>query len=123
MHLGEFDSLFKDYFDTLYTQDLALFDRVFHDGAVLYSQQDGQTVVRPFAEYRRILQGRAAPAEKNVPRDETVLMIDRLSDSMAVAKVRLRLFDNIMEDHLSIMKTGKGWQIFAKVFYRAGSAV
>lgn len=122
VRLGEIQSFLIDYFDALYTQDLSAFDRVFHPSATLYSQQDGVTVVRPLREYRGIVAGRASPASVRQPRDEAVLMIDLLSDCMALAKVRLRLFDNIMEDHLNMIRTEAGWSIIAKTFTRVGSA-
>jgi hypothetical protein len=43
------------YFDVLQNQDVALFDHVFHRNCVLYSQQDGMTVVRSLPEYRGIV--------------------------------------------------------------------
>jgi hypothetical protein len=42
---------------------------------------------------------------------------------MALVKVRLRLFDNIMEDHLNLMQHEGRWMIYAKHFHRVGSAV
>lgn len=121
--LPEIQSFLADYFDALHTQDLAAFDRVFHPGATLYSQQDGVTVIRPLPEYRSVVAGRASPASVHQPRDETVLMVDMLSDCMALAKVRLRLFDNIMEDHLNMIRTEVGWSIIAKTFTRVRSAI
>ena len=123
MLIDELRPFLADYFEVLQTQDMALFDRIFHKDCVLYSEQDDQLVVRPFAAYREMVQGRQAPAEGGFPRDEEVLMVDRLSASMAVVKVRLRLFDNIMEDHLNLMRHEGRWMIFAKHFFRVGSAV
>jgi len=111
-----------DYFEVLQTQDIALFDKVFHKDCVLYSQQDGQQVVRPFAVYREMVQGRKSPASGCYPRDEQILMLDLLSPTMALIKVRLRLFDNIMEDHLNLMHHDGQWMIYAKHFYKVGSA-
>jgi hypothetical protein len=48
--------------------------------------------------------------------------MDLLSPTMAVVKVRLRLFGSIMEDHLNLMKHEGRWMIYAKHFTRAGSA-
>ena len=122
MLIDEIRAFLTDYFEVLQTQDMELFDRVFHQDCVLYSQQDDALVVRPFAAYRSMVQGRQSPASKGAPRAENVLLIDFLSPTMVVAKVRLRLFDNIMEDHLNLMKHGGRWMIYAKHFYRAGSA-
>ena len=41
---------------------------------------------------------------------------------MALVKVRVRLFDHIMEDHLNLMLHEGRWMIFAKHFSRVGSA-
>ena len=118
MLIDEIRSFLNDYFEVLQTQDLQIFDRVFHKDCVLYSEQDGAMVVRPFAAYREMVQGREAPVKGNFPRSEELLMADFLSPTMAVVKVRLRLFNNIMEDHLNLMKHEGHWMIYAKHFYR-----
>lgn len=123
MLIDELRAFLNDYFEVLQTQDMALFDRVFHKDCVLYSVQDGQLVVRPYGIYREMVQGRKSPAEGGYPRDEQVLMMDVLSPTMATVKVRLRLFDSIMEDHLNLMLHEGRWMIYAKHFTRAGSAV
>lgn len=122
MLIDEIREFLADYFEVLQTQDMALFDRVFHKGCVLYSQQDGALVVRPYAAYREMVQGREAPAAGNFPRSEELLMLDVLSPSMVTVKVRLRLFNNIMEDHLNLMKDDGRWMVYAKHFYRTGTA-
>jgi hypothetical protein len=121
MLMNEIQAFLDDYFEVLQTQDMALFDRVFHPSAVLYSAQDGAVVVRPMPAYREIVQQRLSPQSKGAPRQEEVLMVDLLSPTMAVVKVRLRLFDNIMEDHLNLMKHDGRWMIYAKHYYRAAT--
>ena len=123
MLIDDLRAFLADYFEVLQTQDMALFDRVFHKDCVLYSQQDGQQVVRPYAAYRDMVQGRQSPASGAYPRDEQILLLDVLSPTMALVKVRLRLFDNIMEDHLNLMLHEGRWMIYAKHFSRVGSAV
>ncbi len=122
MLIDEIRSFLEAYFEVLQTQDMNLFDRVFHQDCVLYSQQDGALVVRPFPAYREMVQGRASPASGGFGRSEEVLLVDFLSPTMATVKVRLRLFNNIMEDHLNLMKHDGRWMIYAKHFHRAGSA-
>jgi len=122
MLIDEIRAFLNDYFEVLQTQDMPKFDRVFHPDCVLYSAQDGAVVVRPFAAYRAMVQGRASPAAGHFPRSEEILMADMLSPTMAVVKVRLRLFDNIMEDHLNLMKHDERWMVYAKHFYRVGAA-
>jgi hypothetical protein len=123
MCIDEIRLFLKNYFDVLQSQDMALFDQVFHPACVLYSAQNGEVVVRPYGVYKDMVKGRASPASKNSPRDDHILMIDLLSDEMAMAKVQLRLFDSIMIDHLNLMKINGQWIIMAKHFSRKGSAV
>ncbi|MFO2462090.1 nuclear transport factor 2 family protein [Pseudomonas sp. 15FMM2] len=123
MAIHEIQSMLKDYFDVLQTQDLNKFDQVFHSGSVLYSAQNAELIVRPFAEYRAMVQGRKSPQEGGFPRLDEVLMIDLMSPEMAIVKVRLRLFDSIMVDYLNLMKVNGRWTIFAKLFHKAGVAV
>ncbi len=122
MLIDDIREFLADYFEVLQTQDMDLFDRVFHKDCVLYSQQDGALVVRPFAAYRAMVQGRQSPAAGGHPRSEEVLATDLLSPTMAMVKVRLQLFGSIMEDHLNLMKHEGRWQVYAKHFTRAGSA-
>lgn len=121
--VDEIQEFLSSYFDVLQNQDLKLFDLVFHRDCMLYSQQDGVTVVRPLSEYRKMVEGRSSPESGGHPRRDEVLMIDVLAPDMALAKVRLRLFDNIMIDYLNLMKVEGQWQIVSKLFYRVGSAV
>ncbi|MGQ5524068.1 nuclear transport factor 2 family protein [Chitinimonas sp. PSY-7] len=111
------------YFEVLQTQDLGLFDQVFHPGCVLYSQQDGATVVRPLPECRRMVEGRHSPQSGGFPRNDEILMVDVLSPDMALAKVRLRLFDSIMVDYLNLMRVDGQWRVVAKHFHRDSRAV
>jgi hypothetical protein len=122
MMTDEIRAFLNDYFDVLQNQDMSLFDRVFHADCVLYSTQDGQTVVRPYKVYRDMVQGRASPESVEAPRQDTILMLDVLSDEMALAKVQLRLFDNIMVDYLNLMKVQGRWTVVAKHFWRKGPA-
>lgn len=117
----EIQEFLKDYFETLYTQDLTLFDRVFHPGSVLYTSQEGTVVVRPIGEYRTIVQGRKSPKEQGSGRKDEVLMIDVMSPEMALVKVRLQLNENIMVDYLNLLKVEGKWTIAAKFYHREGS--
>lgn len=122
MVIQEISSFIEGYFEVLQTQEMALFDKVFHKDCVLYSRQDGVTVARPFDEYRRMVQSRQSPQAGGFPCQNEVLGFDMLSADMVTVKVRLRLFDNIMEDHLNLMKADGRWMVYAKHFHRAGAA-
>ncbi|CRM63040.1 MULTISPECIES: nuclear transport factor 2 family protein [Pseudomonas] len=118
--IEEIQAFLKDYFNVLQTQDLKKFDHVFHRGCVLYSAQNSVVVVRPFEEYRSMVEGRESPRAGGFPQLDEVLMIDVMSPEMAMVKVRLRLFNNLMVDYLNLMKVEGRWMIFAKLFHKAG---
>jgi hypothetical protein len=118
MTTEEIQLMLKDYFEVLYTQELTLFDQVFHPGCVLYTSQEGTVVVRPIAEYREIVAGRKSPQELGSPRKDEILTLDVLSPEMAFAKVRLRLNENIMIDYLNLLKVDGRWTIAAKFYHR-----
>jgi hypothetical protein len=120
--MQEIQSLLNNYFDALYTQDLTIFDQVFHKDSVLYNAQDGNTVIRPIAEYREVVKNRKSPKEMGSPRNDNVVLIDFLSSEMAMVKVRLRLYDNIMEDYLNLIKSNGRWQVAAKMWTKVGPA-
>ncbi|WP_449397751.1 nuclear transport factor 2 family protein [Chryseobacterium wanjuense] len=119
---NEIRAMLERYFDVLQTQDLNEFDKVFNSNSVLYSAQDGNFVVRPFQEYREMVKNRKSPVEMGSGRKDEVVFLDILSDTMAFAKVRLQLFDNIMVDYLNLVKVDGNWSIVSKLFYREGSA-
>ena len=121
MVVDEIKSMLQNYFDVLQTQEMVKFDKVFYPKCVLYSAQDGVIVARTFDEYRAMVQGRKSPQSLGSPRSDEVLMIDVISTEMALAKVRLRLFDNIMVDYLNLMKIDGQWMVVAKHFHRAES--
>ena len=122
MIVNEIHHFLKDYFDVLQNQNMALFEQVFHKDCVLYSTQNAQTVVRPYQVYRDMVQARASPESVNAPRNDMILMVDVLSNEMALAKVQLRLFDSIMQDYLNLMKINGRWTVAAKHFTRFGPA-
>jgi hypothetical protein len=122
MNIDDIRSFLDKYFEVLQTQDIALFDAVFHESCVLYSQQQDTLVVRPFAAYRQLIQARTSAASSGYPRNEQLLMVDFLSPTMAMVKVRLRLFDNVVDDCLNLMKHDGQWMVYAKHYSRVGSA-
>lgn len=122
MLTNEITLFLENYFDVLQNQDLNLFDKVFHKDCTLYSQQDGALIIRSFDSYREMVSQRNSPESEGFTRHEQILLTDFLSPTMATIKVRLKLFNNIMEDHLNIMKHDGTWMIYAKHFYKVGVA-
>ena len=112
--------LLDDYFEVIHAQDMQLFDRVFHKDCTLYSSQDGELVLRPYALYKEQVANRKSPKELGNPRKDEILEIDQISDSTAWAKVQLFQFGGIMQDYLNFLKTDGKWWIIAKLYQKVG---
>ncbi|MEY3383880.1 MAG: hypothetical protein RLZZ212_467 [Actinomycetota bacterium] len=112
--------LLDDYFEVIHAQDMQLFDKVFHKDCTLYSTQDGELVLRPYALYRDQVANRKSPKELGNPRKDEILEIDQISDSTAWAKVQLFQFGGIMQDYLNFLKIDGKWWIIAKLYQKVG---
>jgi hypothetical protein len=109
-----------DYFEVIHAQDLELFDQVFHSSCTLYSAQGGELVLRPYQVYRDQVANRQSPKELGNPRAEKILQIDQISETMAWAKVQLKMFGGIMQDYLNFVKIDGKWWIIAKLYEKVG---
>ncbi|MEY2826254.1 MAG: hypothetical protein RLZZ122_618 [Actinomycetota bacterium] len=112
--------LLDDYFEVIHAQDMQLFDKVFHKDCTLYSTQDSELVIRPYALYREQVANRKSPKELGNPRKDEILEIDQISDSTAWAKVQLFQFGGIMQDYLNFLKIDGKWWIIAKLYQKVG---
>jgi hypothetical protein len=112
--------LLDDYFEVIHAQDMQLFDKVFHKDCTLYSAQDGELVIRPYALYRDQVANRKSPRELGNPRKDEILELDQISDSTAWAKVQLFQFGGIMQDYLNFLKIDGKWWIIAKLYQKVG---
>ena len=109
-----------NYFEAMHSQDMEKFDSVFHPSVTLYSAQGNELVLRPHALYREQVLNRQSPKELGNPRNDQVLMIDVMSESMALAKVQLQMFGGIMQDYLNLVKIDGHWWIIAKLYEKVG---
>ena len=113
--------LLDDYFEVIHAQDMDLFDQVFHKDCCLYSNEGEQPVLRPYELYRSQVANRQSPKQLGNPRKDEILLIDQLSDSMALAKVQLQMFGGIMQDYLNLIKLDGKWWVIAKLYQKVGS--
>lgn len=118
----EIKKLLDDYFEVIHAQDMNLFDQVFHQSCCLYSAQDGNLVLRPFDIYREQVANRESPAQLGNTRRDTVLMVDQISPTLALAKVRLEMFGGVMQDYLNLVYLDGQWWVMAKMYERVGDA-
>jgi len=118
----EIQDFINNYFEVIHKQDMNLFDQVFHKDCVLYSGQNGDLVVRPYALYREQVANRKSPFELGNTRRDQVLMVDELSPTTALVKLQLEMFGGVMQDYLNILKLDGKWIIIAKIYEQVGDA-
>lgn len=114
--------LLDDYFDLMHTQDMAVFDRVFHKDSVLFGVVEGQLNVRPYAVYREVVMARQSPAELGNARRDVVLDFDQISPTLAWVKVQLEMFGGVMQDYLNLSYLDGKWWVVAKMWERVGDS-
>ena len=119
MEIAAIRQALQIYFDVMYECDLEKFDRIFHPTCSLFTIKDGVFNVRPFAQYREEIAVRTPPRSLAQPRIDTVLLIDLLSPEIALARVRVRIFDKIYVDNLNLLNFDGQWMVVAKIFHHA----
>lgn len=112
--------LLDDYFEVIHSQNMELFDNVFHKDCCLYSAQENELVLRPYALYREQVANRRSPRDLGNPRKDQILEIDQISGSLAWAKVQLQMFGGIMQDYLNMVKVNGKWWVVAKAYEKVG---
>jgi hypothetical protein len=123
MLIAEICTTMQLYFDIMHECDLEKFDRVFHPTCSLFTAKDGTHTVRPFTQYRAEIEKRIPPKTLGQPREETVLSIALLSPEIALAQVRVRIFEKIFIDNLNLLKIDGNWMIVAKIYHHVDSII
>lgn len=115
-------TLLDNYFELMHTQDMSLFDQVFHENSSLFGVPDGSYNIRTSSFYKDQMKNRQSPAEKGEARRDEILFVDQLNENLAVARVQLEMMGGVMQDYLSLLKVDGHWIIIAKTWARVGDA-
>lgn len=115
-------TLLDDYFELMHTQNMSLFDRVFHSSSSLFGFVEGKLNIRSAAVYKEAMLNRQSPAEKGEARRDEILFVDQINESLAIARVQLEMMGGVMQDYLSLLKVEGKWLIVAKTWARVADA-
>ena len=115
-------TLLDNYFELMHTQNMDLFDKVFHESSSLFGVPDGQLNIRSAEVYKEAMLNRESPASKGEARRDEIIFVDQLNDTHALARVELEMFGGVMQDYLSLLKINGHWMIVAKTWTRVGDA-
>ena len=115
-------TLLDDYFELMHTQDMSLFDKVFHKDSNLYSSENDEPVIRSADLYRSQMEARTSPQDSGNARRDEVLFIDQISPEVALAKVQLEMFGGVMQDYLNLLRVDGSWFIISKLYKQVGKS-
>ena len=114
---GELLKAVQTYFDALYYCDIKKLNEVFHKTSSLFDVDEGKVFAEPIDSFSEDVGRRESPASKGQKREDEILMIDYLSPSAAMVKIRLRAHNSVFVDHLSFVDGEDGWKIVSKVWH------
>jgi hypothetical protein len=106
----------QTYFDALYEGDADQIASVFLPTSALTQSFEGKLLVTTRNGWLDIIRNRPSPKSQGVKRDDHILTIDLISDTLAMVKVKCQLPPRYFTDVLSFVKLDGRWQIAQKVF-------
>ena len=72
-------------------------------------------------DYASLIHGRPSPRSTDAPRDEAILSVEHVSDSLSTANVRVRIGKKLFNDHFVLHKIEGEWLITVKASFVAGT--
>ena len=115
-------TLLDDYFELIHTQDMSLYNKVFHKDSNLYSSENDEIVIRSADLYRSQMEARTSPQDSGNARRDVVLLVDQMSPEVAFAKVQLEMFGGVMQDYLSLLHVDGSWFVISKLYKQVGKS-
>ncbi len=102
------------YFQGIYDGNVALLGQVFHPGTLLFGDVNGRPYAKTLAEYLDGVARRTSPRDSGKPYETEILRIDVIN-SIAVAKVRVKMYEFNYHDLLSFHQIDGKWLIVHKM--------
>ena len=110
-------SAINGYFDLMYDADDNQFLEVFHGACLVHGLRDGKLIAWSASEFRDVMRGRPSPAAMKSPRDQEILSVERTAPELAAAKVRVRIGQTCLVDHLIFHRIDGKWLVTSKAFH------
>jgi len=102
------------YFKGIYEGDIYSLGNIFHPGTLLFGDIKGQPYAKILDQYFDGVAHRQSPKDSGKPFKGTIISIDVIN-SIAVAKVHVKMYDFNYDEFLSFHKIGKRWLIVNKM--------
>ena len=107
------------YFKGIYVGDTTELAGIYHPGTLLFGDIKGQPYAKTLAEYLDGVAHRQSPKDSGKPFKGTILSI-QVINSIAVARVHVKMYDFNYDEFLSFHKIGDRWLIVNKMITDVG---
>jgi Putative lumazine-binding len=104
----------ESYFKGIYTGDTGLLTTVYHPGTLLFGDVKGQPYAKTLEQYLDGVAHRQSPKDSGKPFKSEIISIDVIH-SIAVARVRVSMYDFDYQEILSFHQFDNQWLIVNKM--------
>jgi hypothetical protein len=102
------------YFKGIYEGDIELLQSVYYEGTLLFGDVRGQSYFKTLAQYLDGVKNRQSPKDGGKPFSGDIIGIE-IVNSIAVAKVQVKMYDFNYFELLSFHKFDNKWLIVTKM--------
>ena len=102
------------YFKGIYEGDITVLGSTFNPGTLLFGDVKGQPYAKTLDQYLDGVKNRQSPKDSGKPFKGTIISID-VVNSIAVAKVHVKMYDSNYDEFLSFHKIDSRWVIVNKM--------
>jgi hypothetical protein len=102
------------YFKAIHEGDVALLSTTFNAGTLLFGDVKGQPYAKTLVDYLDGVKNRQSPKESGKPFKGEIISINVIN-SIAIAKVRVKMYDFNYHEFLSFHKIDNRWLIVNKM--------
>jgi hypothetical protein len=102
------------YFKGIYEGDLDALSQVFNAGTLLFGDVKGQPYAKTLDQYLDGVKNRQSPKDSGKPFKGEILNL-KVVNSIAIAEVRVKMYDFIYHEFLSFHKLNGRWLIVNKM--------
>jgi hypothetical protein len=102
------------YFKGIYEGNINILGQIFHPGTLLFGDVKGQPYAKTLDQYLDGVAHRQSPKDSGKPFKGTIISIDVIN-SIAVAKVHVKMYDFNYDEFLSFHKISNHWLIVNKM--------
>lgn len=108
------NKLLETYFAGIYRGDIDMLNTVYYAGTLLFGDVKGLPYAKTLQQYLDGVKSRQSPKDSGKPFNGEIIMVD-IVNTIAIAKVRVKMYDFDYNDLLSLHKIDGLWLIVNKM--------